>query len=227
MAGMRAPGRHENDTAGGRETVAWADVAPCSLAECPVGLFLFGNTLGVKTEYATNEGRIDAYIVQSGEFFWGDLSQTIESQRACMVVPLRLPTRDEMLGAVITRLRALEEAATLISEEAHAEDGDNEFRWTLVLRQIHALIESANDLGSRADHRDAQSLLIGDMDETAAELERLRAWRDRLGGGFAAMDGLLSYWKHAGPLLKQKVPANLAMLLDEVCLAANAANKKD
>ena len=64
------------------------DGPPVALDECPVGLFLCGDTLALKTEYGNNEGRIDAYIVSSGEFFWGKAPQTIQSQRAQIVQPL-------------------------------------------------------------------------------------------------------------------------------------------
>lgn len=44
-----------------------------TLAECPVGLFEYNGTLGMKTEYMTQRGPdgyvIDAYIVSSGERF--------------------------------------------------------------------------------------------------------------------------------------------------------------
>jgi hypothetical protein len=61
-----------------------------TLAKCPVGLFLYADdTLCLKTEYGNNEGRIDAYIVDSGEFFWGDNPQTIAHQREQMVRPVR------------------------------------------------------------------------------------------------------------------------------------------
>ena len=59
-----------------------------TLAECPVGLFFFGDELCFKSEYGDNSGRIDAYIVSSGEFFWGGSSQTIASQRASRVRPV-------------------------------------------------------------------------------------------------------------------------------------------
>lgn len=60
-----------------------------TLAECPIGLFLSeGGELCLKTEYGNNEGRIDAYIVSSGEFFWGSAPQTIPNQRAQMVTPV-------------------------------------------------------------------------------------------------------------------------------------------
>jgi len=59
------------------------------LDECPIGLFVSaGGELCLKTEYGNNEGRIDAYIVSSGEFFWGAAPQTIDSQRKQLVQPL-------------------------------------------------------------------------------------------------------------------------------------------
>jgi hypothetical protein len=62
-----------------------------TLAECPIGLFLSANNeLCLKTEYGNNEGRIDAYIVSSGEFFWGDAPQTIASQRQQLVTPVEV-----------------------------------------------------------------------------------------------------------------------------------------
>lgn len=62
---------------------------PVSLAHCPIGLFLSADrALCLKTEYGDNDGRIDAYIVSSGEFFWGASPQTIESQRSQMVTPV-------------------------------------------------------------------------------------------------------------------------------------------
>lgn len=65
-----------------------------TLTECPIGLFLSdGGGLCIKTEYGNNEGRIDAFIVSSGEFFWGAAPQTITSQRRQMVRPV---TDDEV-----------------------------------------------------------------------------------------------------------------------------------
>lgn len=40
------------------------------LIDAPVGLFMSSRELCVKTEYFTNGG-VDAYIVSSGERFWG------------------------------------------------------------------------------------------------------------------------------------------------------------
>lgn len=58
------------------------------LEECPIGLFMSASgELCLKTEYGSNEGRVDAYIVSSGEFFWGAAPQTIASQRKQIVQP--------------------------------------------------------------------------------------------------------------------------------------------
>jgi hypothetical protein len=68
-----------------------------TLEDCPVGLFI--NSYGglcLKTEYGNNEGRIDAYIVSSGEFFWGEPPQSIASQRVQLVTPV---DEDELLAA--------------------------------------------------------------------------------------------------------------------------------
>ena len=68
-----------------------------TLAECPVGLFISGSrALCLKTEYGDNEGRIDAYIVSSGEFFWGG-AKTRADQRKLIVRPV---TGDEVAAFV-------------------------------------------------------------------------------------------------------------------------------
>lgn len=65
-----------------------------SLADCPIGLFVFNDTLCLKTEYGTNDGAISAYIVSSGEAFWGPDPQTIENQRNCLVRPVEAVPHD-------------------------------------------------------------------------------------------------------------------------------------
>lgn len=56
-----------------------------SLASCPIGLFVSASgELCLKTEYGNNDGRIDAYIVSSGEFFWGGAT-TPKEQRQVQV----------------------------------------------------------------------------------------------------------------------------------------------
>ena len=44
------------------------------LKDCPVGFFIYKGTLCFKTEYGEtidNVVRHDAYVCESGEFFWG------------------------------------------------------------------------------------------------------------------------------------------------------------
>lgn len=62
--------------------------AKVRLDECPIGLFWAGDDLCVKTEYMNNDGRVLAYIVESGEFFCGSQPQTVENQLAQMVEPV-------------------------------------------------------------------------------------------------------------------------------------------
>lgn len=59
-----------------------------TLARCPVGLFISDSgALCLKTEYQT-DGRIEAYIVRTGEFFWGLEPHTITNQRQQIVTPV-------------------------------------------------------------------------------------------------------------------------------------------
>ncbi|WP_284314067.1 hypothetical protein [Labrys miyagiensis] len=43
-----------------------------SLADCPFGLFMWHETLALKTLYRARDGGIVAYTVSSGEYFYGD-----------------------------------------------------------------------------------------------------------------------------------------------------------
>jgi hypothetical protein len=46
-----------------------------TLLECPTGLFLKDGELCLKTEYRNDNGRVEAYIVSTGEAYWGGLNQ--------------------------------------------------------------------------------------------------------------------------------------------------------
>jgi hypothetical protein len=64
------------------------DLVP--LKECPVGLFEFCGTLCLMTEYSgPSEGgwNRDAYVVESGEYFWGNAT-TAEERDALLVRPI-------------------------------------------------------------------------------------------------------------------------------------------
>lgn len=99
-----------------------------TLADCPIGLFVHvgSGELCLKTEYGSNEGRIDAYIVASGEFFWGGPPQTIASQRAQVVRPFSLDSaRAEAAEAEIARLReALEPFARVAEHDIGESESD-------------------------------------------------------------------------------------------------------
>lgn len=67
-----------------------------TLGHCQPGLFLFrGTSLGFKSEYKTESKnrpgvwQSDAYVVESGEYFWGGTSDPVERE-ALMVLPLVL-----------------------------------------------------------------------------------------------------------------------------------------
>lgn len=63
--------------------IATIDDGPsCSLAECPPGLFRVGVRLGFKSEYGA-----DAYVLESGEFWWGGCKTSWERAEQ-MVQPL-------------------------------------------------------------------------------------------------------------------------------------------
>lgn len=81
---------------GNKSNTANSDEDFVTLVDCPVGLFLSEDgELCLKTEYSSPEGKIDAYIVSSGEYFWGLQlpmekvpSQSISNQRAAKVRPV-------------------------------------------------------------------------------------------------------------------------------------------
>jgi hypothetical protein len=64
-----------------------------TLGECPAGLFLFDGALGFKSEYKTESQshpgfwQCDAYVVESGEYFWGGASDAPARERL-LVTPL-------------------------------------------------------------------------------------------------------------------------------------------
>ena len=71
------------------------------LRECPIGLFIKDNTLCVKTEYGN-----EAYIVSSGECFWGG-AKTREQIGDILVLPIpdRVVERLELEFGVKYKLR--------------------------------------------------------------------------------------------------------------------------
>lgn len=58
------------------------------LMDCPIGLFFYKGTLALKTEYQTNEGIPECYIVSSGETFCGGVDKS--KLPYLMVYPCRI-----------------------------------------------------------------------------------------------------------------------------------------
>ncbi|MFT9399774.1 hypothetical protein [Acetobacter sp.] len=58
-----------------------------TLEDAPVGLLkTVDGVIILKTEYRSESGAIDAYLVESGEYFWGGQPQTAEKQKKELVV---------------------------------------------------------------------------------------------------------------------------------------------
>lgn len=67
-----------------------------TLNECPPGLFWYGETLAMKTEYVTTlenprRYQCDAYVVASGEYFAGGVGGDVAKRGALMVLPIDEP----------------------------------------------------------------------------------------------------------------------------------------
>ncbi|HBB81970.1 MAG TPA: hypothetical protein DC031_01550 [Sulfitobacter sp.] len=73
----------------------------CRLDECPPGLFLAGDCLGFKSEYRNERGACEAYVVASGEFFWGG-AESAKEREALVVTPV------EITDAAALRLVSIE-----------------------------------------------------------------------------------------------------------------------
>jgi DNA-directed RNA polymerase subunit RPC12/RpoP len=74
----------------GNRMILIPDGEKVRLCDMDPGLFLYGDDcLAVKTEYITDSGRIEAYIVSTGEYFHGG-AKTAAEQRILMVQPLKV-----------------------------------------------------------------------------------------------------------------------------------------
>lgn len=63
---------------------------PVKLKDLEKGsLFMYNGTMALKSEYRSNQGSIQAYIVGSGEFFWGGVD-TIEELNNLEVTPVKI-----------------------------------------------------------------------------------------------------------------------------------------
>jgi hypothetical protein len=107
-----------------------------TLADCPIGLFRSHGELCLKTEYGSNEGRIDAYIVSSGEFFWGG-TNTPTAQRKVMVEPV---SEIAVSSAPVSNLMGMEE-----EDRTPVPDGYDASTWQKADEVHHAMALVADD----------------------------------------------------------------------------------
>lgn len=79
-----------------------------TLGECPPGLFLYKDRcLGFKSEYRTESKsrpgfwQSDAYVLETGEYFWGGTSNPVERERLIVepIEPDDLEGNDDNLRA--------------------------------------------------------------------------------------------------------------------------------
>lgn len=62
----------------------------CRLINAPTGLFIYKNTLAMKTEYTRPNGCVEAYIVSSGETFCASQdAHTVAEYNNLMVTPIK------------------------------------------------------------------------------------------------------------------------------------------
>jgi hypothetical protein len=86
----------DTDSTAGDNVVFWPHKRRCRFKNCPIGLFKHGDTIALMTEYASTHALgtyRDAYIVSSGEAFWGGVSTGVERDEL-MVTPLALGESD-------------------------------------------------------------------------------------------------------------------------------------
>lgn len=67
----------------------YPNVRRTTVAKCPIGLFLWNETLCLMTEYSSDSNQRDSYIVSSGEYFWGGAGTSVERARL-MVTPCKV-----------------------------------------------------------------------------------------------------------------------------------------
>ena len=68
------------------------------LKELPKGrLFKYGDTIGVKSEYRSESGAIEAFIIGSGEMFWGGTAHA-SKQRELEVIEIEIMGNEDFDG---------------------------------------------------------------------------------------------------------------------------------
>lgn len=143
------------------------------LADCPPGLFKFGDNFGFMTEYSTKiqstgQYQRDAYVVASGEYFWGGAS-TSEGRSNLLVLPievdsltaLRSPAPVVETFTATVGVRRKEQKISGINELLRLINGGAVFGQItrdeaapVVDRQTMALAQAATDLVTATDGKE-------------------------------------------------------------------------
>lgn len=116
---------------------------PCTLQECPPGLFLFGDCLGFKSEYTislttpTLSNWPEAFVVASGEVFWGG-TQTHRDRAELIVQPVSSPTAAK--ADMVERLLEVFRSTPLHGDAGCDKMSDDE--WRTVARAAIAALQS-------------------------------------------------------------------------------------
>jgi hypothetical protein len=74
----------------------------CTLKDCPPGLLLFRGMFVYKSEYFS-DGKVDAYCVDSGEYFWGG-AITSKERDALIVTPILLQAKVSIFERVLRKV---------------------------------------------------------------------------------------------------------------------------
>jgi hypothetical protein len=76
-----------------KKLVLKPDGWPCLLIECPPGLFVFKDSVCMKSDYRTDKGELEAFN-EAGEFFWGGV-ETYAEREKLIVQPVTSEWVDE------------------------------------------------------------------------------------------------------------------------------------
>ena len=128
------------------------------LRDCPPGLFMFEGTLCFRSEYSTtleNPRRYqpDAYVVESGEYFWGG-AKTSEERSALIVFPVEPITPADLDAAVqAERVRA----AKMLDDAASRHRTSAVKPSSIVESQAHELAAALLQLWANAIHMETDA----------------------------------------------------------------------
>lgn len=124
------------------------------LCEAPVGLFLFEDTLCMMTEYSSDGCGRHAYIVSSGEMFWGG-AKSKEERANLEVTPVEV-----RLDELSPRWISVEEGLPdLIGCNAGTAYSETVLVWTSG-RKVMAAVFDGDDFLCAADYWEAEDELV-------------------------------------------------------------------